>query len=151
MFYDNFYSLCQKAGVTPTQVARDLGVRQSTVSMWKKQASTPRYETLQKLADYFGVSINTLLDGDTPGKISTSIDIAMNSMHPDLCGQTQTFEPFTKTDDELLKLGGFGALAEFYNLPEDAQKEAMKDIHGFVEYTIAKYKKQSSPTNQGKK
>ena len=150
MFYDNFYSLCQKAGVTPTQVARDLGIRQSTVSMWKKQASTPRYETLQKLADYFGVSINTLLDGDTAGTISAAIDIAMNSMRSDLRGQTQTFQPFTKTDDELLKLGGFGALSEFYSLPEDAQKEALKDIHGFVEYTIAKYKKQSDSTAEDK-
>ena len=40
-------------------------------------------------------------------------------------------------------------MAEFYNLPEDAQKEAMKDIHGFVEYTIAKYKKQSEIDEKG--
>lgn len=61
MFYDRFYSLCQKAGVTPTQAARDLGIRQSTVSMWKKQGTTPKYATSQKLAKYFGVSINYLL------------------------------------------------------------------------------------------
>lgn len=61
MFYDHFYELCQKARVTPTQVSRDLGIRQSTVSMWKNQGTTPKYPTLQKLADYFGVSVDSLL------------------------------------------------------------------------------------------
>lgn len=60
MFYDRFYELCQKSGVTPTQVARDLGLRQSTVSMWKKQGTTPKYETLLKLSDYFGATIDYL-------------------------------------------------------------------------------------------
>lgn len=61
MFYDIFYGLCQKVGVTPTQVARDVGIRQSTVSMWKKQGTTPKYETSKKLADYFGVSVDYLI------------------------------------------------------------------------------------------
>lgn len=60
MFYDRFYDLCQTAGVTPTQVARDLEMRQSTISMWKKQGTTPKYETIKKLADYFGVSMDYL-------------------------------------------------------------------------------------------
>lgn len=67
MFYDKFIDLCKNAGVTPTQVARDIGIRQSTVSMWKQQGTTPRYETLQKLADYFAVPINEL----TKTQIST--------------------------------------------------------------------------------
>ena len=62
MFYDRFFELCQRKGVTPTQVARDLGVRQSTVSMWKKQGTTPKYDTLKKLADYFGVTTDDLYD-----------------------------------------------------------------------------------------
>lgn len=61
MFYDIFYGLCQEVGATPTQVARDVGIRQSTVSMWKKQGTTPKYETSKKLADYFGVSVDYLI------------------------------------------------------------------------------------------
>lgn len=60
MFYDKFYMLCQAHGVTPTKVARDLGIRQSTVSMWKKQGTTPKYETAKKLANYFNVSVDNL-------------------------------------------------------------------------------------------
>lgn len=61
MFYDQFHRLCMAKGVTPTQVARDLGLRQSTVSMWKKQGTTPKYDTLRKLADYFRVDVDDLL------------------------------------------------------------------------------------------
>lgn len=63
MFYDLFHSLCTAKGVTPTQVARDLGLRQSTVSMWKKQGTTPKYDTLRKLAEYFDVSVDELVGG----------------------------------------------------------------------------------------
>ena len=68
MFYERFYDFCKNAGVTPTHVARELGIRQSTVSMWKKQNSTPRYETLKRIADYFSISVESLLgfsDDDT--------------------------------------------------------------------------------------
>ena len=60
-FYDIFESLCTENGVTPTQVARDNGIKQSVVAMWKKRDSTPKAETVQKLADYFGVSVDYLL------------------------------------------------------------------------------------------
>lgn len=68
MFYDHFIELCQNAGVTPTKVARDIGIRQSTVSMWKKQGTTPKYETLKKLSDYFDVSVNYLLAASAQDK-----------------------------------------------------------------------------------
>lgn len=60
VFYDRFSKLCGQAGVTPTQVARDLNMRQSTVSMWKKQGTTPKHDTIKKLSDYFGVTTDYL-------------------------------------------------------------------------------------------
>lgn len=60
-FYDIFERLCGDKGATPTQVARDNGLTQQTVSHWKTRGSTPKAETVQRLADYFGVSVNYLL------------------------------------------------------------------------------------------
>lgn len=60
-FYERFEWLCGKKGVTPTQAARDVGIRQSVVSMWKKRGSTPNGKTLNKLAEYFEVSTDYLL------------------------------------------------------------------------------------------
>lgn len=60
-FYTIFEQLCSERGITPTQVARDNGLTQQTVSHWKTRGSTPKAETVQKLADYFNVSVDYLL------------------------------------------------------------------------------------------
>ncbi len=60
-FYERFEWLCGEKGVTPTQAARDVGIRQSVVSMWKKRGSTPKGSTLNRLAKYFEVSTDYLL------------------------------------------------------------------------------------------
>lgn len=64
-FYDMFERLCAQKGVTPTQAGRDNGIAQGVVSMWKKRGSTPKAQTIQKLADYFGVSTDDLIDDET--------------------------------------------------------------------------------------
>lgn len=60
-FYDNFELLCKERGITATSAALECGISQPAVSMWKKRGNTPKYDTLKKLADYFGVSVNFLL------------------------------------------------------------------------------------------
>jgi len=64
LFYDRFSDLCKQSGITPAKVAESIGINKSTMYMWKNQGTTPKYQTLQKLADYFGVSVDLLL-GDT--------------------------------------------------------------------------------------
>ena len=60
MYYENFKNLCDQAGVTPGEVSRHTGVASSTLTMWKQGAYTPKTEKLQKIADYFGVSLDYL-------------------------------------------------------------------------------------------
>lgn len=67
MFYRQFDMLCQKTGTTPTAFVRDvLELSTSKVTAWSK-GSIPKYETLTKIADYFGVSIGYLFDGESTG------------------------------------------------------------------------------------
>ena len=42
-FYDKFETLCKEKGVTPTGAAREMGITQQAVSLWKKRGSTPKY------------------------------------------------------------------------------------------------------------
>lgn len=63
-FYDIFERLCHEKGVTPTQAGRDNGIAQGVISMWKKRGSTPKAETIRKLADYFGVNSMELMESD---------------------------------------------------------------------------------------
>ena len=60
--YDVFIQLCQKKGITPGGVARELGLSRSTLRDWKL-GRTPRVDTLMKIADYFGVSVEYLMTG----------------------------------------------------------------------------------------
>lgn len=61
MFYERYLMLCQKKGISPSKVAEINGINKSNVSNWKNNGYTPRGETLQQLADYFGVSVDFLL------------------------------------------------------------------------------------------
>lgn len=61
MFYDQFVKLCKERGLSPAAVARNIGLSNSSTTTWKRGAM-PKGETLQKLADYFGVSVDFLLD-----------------------------------------------------------------------------------------
>ncbi len=60
MFYDRFIELCKQRGKSPAAVTKELGLNNSSSTAWKR-GSTPKSETLQKLANYFGVSVDYLL------------------------------------------------------------------------------------------
>lgn len=67
MFYDRFIKLCNEKGIKPTPLVVGMGLSSSNVSQWKK-GSTPRPEVLQRLAEYFGVSVSYLMFGDNGQK-----------------------------------------------------------------------------------
>lgn len=61
--YEVFETLLEKHGVTPYRVAKETGVTQTALSNWKTGKSVPNAKTLQKIADYFGVSIDYIMTG----------------------------------------------------------------------------------------
>lgn len=60
MFYDNFIRACNSVGKSPSAVLLELGLGKSAGTRWKN-GHAPTDATLQKLADYFGVSKAALL------------------------------------------------------------------------------------------
>lgn len=67
--YEVFEQLLQKYGVTPYKVAKETGVTQTALSNWKAGRSTPSTKTLQKVADYFGVTLDYLTTGNEDSNI----------------------------------------------------------------------------------
>ena len=62
MFWDNFVFYCNQKGVAPNVAAAAVGVKSSgTVTGWKNGAM-PRQSILKKLADYFEISVEMLLN-----------------------------------------------------------------------------------------
>lgn len=72
MGYDIFENLCQKAGVRPYHVSQETGVSTATISSWKTGRYTPKADKLQKIADYFGVTVDYLLTGEQPEQESAT-------------------------------------------------------------------------------
>lgn len=65
MFYDNFVALCASVNKTPAYVGRELGIDKSTISCWKARKTKPSDVNAQKIANYFGVTVEELMS-DAP-------------------------------------------------------------------------------------
>jgi transcriptional regulator with XRE-family HTH domain len=60
MFWEIYSNLCASRKSSPNRVAKELSISSGAVTEWKK-GRTPQSSTLQKIADYFGVSVDYLL------------------------------------------------------------------------------------------
>lgn len=58
MFYKKFIDLCVDRGVTPSEVARDVGINKSAISQWKAHRNNPSDITKQRIANYFSVPVS---------------------------------------------------------------------------------------------
>jgi transcriptional regulator with XRE-family HTH domain len=64
MFYDIFKELCHNHGETPNAVCLKLGFSAAAAPYWKKSGKAPKRDGLEKIADYFDVSVEYLLGRD---------------------------------------------------------------------------------------
>lgn len=61
--YEIFQKLLNEKGVKTSDVARATGISNMTFSDWKRGKSVPKIDKLQKIADYFGVTVEYLMTG----------------------------------------------------------------------------------------
>lgn len=64
--YENFQRLLDVHHVTAYKVAKETGLTTSMLTNWKKGRYTPKQDKLQKIAEYFGVTVDYLLTGNSP-------------------------------------------------------------------------------------
>lgn len=57
-----YKALKEKKHVTDYRVSKDTGIPRSTLSEWSAGKYTPKADTLLKIAKYFGVTIEYLLE-----------------------------------------------------------------------------------------
>ena len=58
----NLAALRKKSGLTQEKLAEKANLSQQTISRYERGQKKPKYENLKFLADFFGVSIDYLLD-----------------------------------------------------------------------------------------
>lgn len=64
IFPSRFRFLLERKGKSQIDVCRDLDVATGTVSSWINGQKLPRVDVMQRLADYLGVRMSTLLEDD---------------------------------------------------------------------------------------
>jgi len=69
--YQTIKDLCKQKGVTITGTEKELGF--SRGSLCKVETSTPSAEKVQKLADYFGVTTDYLINGNTQTETNVTL------------------------------------------------------------------------------
>ena len=116
--YDIFMQLMEEKGVTAYRVAKDTGITQATLSRWKTGKVSPSIETLQVLAEYFGVTIDYLM-GNTQASEQTP-------------PETQK-APTLNKKDELLDDDFIVLQRNLQNIPEAERKRIIRNFRDTVD------------------
>ena len=107
MFYEQFAMLCKQHNVKETSLARELGMGASAPGRWKK-GSTPDLINAKKIADYFGVTLDYLIDGDTNTSLNFSNSVVMHTNsgnHVSISnGHTTPEHELSEQEEEVLRI-----------------------------------------------
>lgn len=64
--YKTILDLCNKRGVSPTKMSKEAGISRSIMTELKAgRTKNPSTDTLSKIANYFGVSVDDLVSADS--------------------------------------------------------------------------------------
>lgn len=92
MFPERLKKLREEAGLTQTAIAKELETSQPSYQNWETGTRNPSRETIQKLADFFGVSTDYLLgntDIKNPEETISDVDMLFRRTSKDLTPEQQ--------------------------------------------------------------
>ena len=110
---ENLKRLRKSRGITQTQIAKYLGISQNNYSYWENGKVKIDNASLQKLADYFGVSVDYILDRE-----SHTNEKSPPAERP----QTDISENFIKEFGDLFSDETFIQYARLYKLMNATQR-----------------------------
>lgn len=64
MFSTKLRKLRKKNGLTQLELSEKLGIGQSTIGMYESNIRKPSYEVIKKIANYFNVTVDYLINDD---------------------------------------------------------------------------------------
>lgn len=74
LFFEILQTLCHSKQITPTEMARKIGISTAMPTNWKN-GQVPNGETLMKLSDFFNVSVDYLLGREKTTRYEHSLDV----------------------------------------------------------------------------
>lgn len=92
-FYDRFIELCRGENVSPCAVAGILGFSRSCVTYWKRNEYIPRQETVNKIAHFFNITVDELMDAECP---DIKVSVTERQVREYLLGEKNTDRNWNK-------------------------------------------------------
>lgn len=74
MFYDTFHKLCESKGVTDSRACIEMGFSRSYAAKMKNKNGAPSMDKLSTMANYFGVTVDYLLNAEKENPTSVFAD-----------------------------------------------------------------------------
>lgn len=105
LFSETLRALRKERGLTQVQFARQFSVATGTIAMWETGKREPDFSTMERLADFFEVSVDFLLgragsaDGRSPRAYSTDSERGRNLIP--ILGRVQAGVPVEAVEDFL--------------------------------------------------
>lgn len=124
-FYYLFLKKCGERGVSPSRAAEEAGIRKTSVSRWKT-GTIPSDATLQKLAMYFGCSIDELRPSATPDDEEKEMD------GQDMADKTETGRDLGELLDMLETLRDREDMRMLFNVTKKSSPESVMKLAEFL-------------------
>lgn len=116
--YKRYLELRDLAGVKDAEVARAIGIAQSTFTDWKNGRSQPKNEKLKKIADFFGVSLNYFTESEQE---HTPTQNALSADEQELLSLFRSLSPMGQ-------IAALNTLRGFQTIPEYVQKNTGMEV-----------------------
>lgn len=113
--YEIYCKLRDKRGLKDADVVKATGITKSTFSDWKSGRSKPKQDKLQKIADFFEVSLDYLTTGENiPSSILVSNVFPIELKRFPMLGEIACGKPkYTNEDRESYVMAGTNIKADF--------------------------------------
>ena len=113
--YEIYCKLRDEKGLKDADVVKATGITKSTFSDWKSGRSKPKQDKLQKIADFFEVSLDYLTTGENvPDSISVSNIFPIELKRFPMLGEIACGKPkYTNEDRESYIMAGTNIKADF--------------------------------------
>lgn len=128
MAYERIFELIEENGLTAYRVSKDTGISQASLADWRKGRSNPKIDKLQKLSEYFGVSIG-YLTGEADERIDTQAPLKHQGYYVDK--ETAEFAEYLRTRPNARIL---------FSAAKDISKEDMEKAVEYIEFLKSKNK-----------
>jgi len=140
MNYHRFEALLEREGTTVYKVAKATGISNSTFTDWKNGRSKPKADKLKLIADYFGVSLDALLDIDGGRRSDVSAKSAVMRKLVPIIGEIRAGAPII-TNETLLghELADVDDADDYFYLR--VRGDSMKNC-GMIDGSLVLFRKQ---------